>query len=59
MNIVIDTNILGRMAEPGHPQGQLALATHGVTHFLTINVRDFMCYGITGLDPATVVSPSP
>ena len=25
MNIVIDTNILGRMAEPGNPQAQLAL----------------------------------
>jgi predicted nucleic acid-binding protein len=25
MNVVLDTNILGRMAEPGHPQCQLAL----------------------------------
>lgn len=72
MNVLLDTNVLGRMAEPAHAQYRPAVAAiaalvtrammnvHGLTHILTFNAADFARFpGLTVLDPVAVAGPTP
>jgi hypothetical protein len=68
MNVLVDTNVLGRMignqvtGKSGHDARLVAaMVVHGLTHLLTFNTSHFARYsGITVLDPAAfAVPPSP
>lgn len=61
MKILLGTNPLTRMVEPGHAHHHPALDSmmvHSVTHLLTFNEHDFRRYpGITVITPSSVLQP--